>query len=199
MNRRQLAIAFGAVVLVLAGIVVLLATGGAEPVTRFAEDPPEAGGKAARGTPDPADVADIDFAEVRAEGDQIVFEARLGMKIPKRIKPGSLDLRWEVYEEGENTWLVTANLDVGPNASVVGLVNDFGGSTVLDSFPGDHEVNGDTWIIRIDPTELPDFPEEFSWRLETTYDRIAGAANTAVVKDQAPKEGFGDFVPDEQE
>ncbi|MDQ3953778.1 MAG: hypothetical protein M3279_12585, partial [Actinomycetota bacterium] len=129
MDRKRLFVVFAVVAAALASIVVLLVTGEAEPVRTF-EDP---GGDARveEGDSPPTDttLADIRSAEVRSEDDHVVFEAKLGGPVPDRLRDGAFGLRWEIYEEGDSTFLITANLDVGPNASIVGQQNDYGAST----------------------------------------------------------------------
>lgn len=194
MDRKRLYVVLGVVIAAVASIVVLLMTGSAEPVPTF-EDP---GGDARVGEGDnpPTDttLADIKTAEVREEDGEIVFEVKLGTPIPNEL-PG-FGLRWEVHEEGDSTFLITANLDVGPNASIVGERTNYGAGTLDESFPGSLEVNGDTMVIRLDPSEVPKFPDEFAWLLKTSLDGDQGDPDSARAEDQAPDSGLGEYPAD---
>lgn len=196
MERKRLYVVLGVVLAAVASIVLLLMTGEAEPVRTF-EDP---GGDAAVGEGDnpPTDttLADIKTAEVREEDGAIVFEAKLGGEVPDKLPDGSFGLRWEVHEDGESTFLVTANLDVGPNASILGQRTRYGATTLEDRFPGSLEVAGDTISIRLDPEEVPQFPEQFSWVLKTSLDADQGDPQSARAEDQAPDSGLGEYPPD---
>jgi hypothetical protein len=192
-DRKKLAVVAGVIAVALASIIVLLVTGEAEPVRTF-EDP---GGDAAveEGDKPPADttLADIRSAEVRSEGDEVVFAAQLGGTVPKEIEEGSFGLRWEVYEGGDSTFLITANLDVGPNASIIGEQNGYGASTLDERLPGSLEIEGDTIEIRLSPDEIPDFPDEFAWLLLTSLDGDQGDPQSARAEDRAPDQGFGEY------
>jgi hypothetical protein len=193
MDRKKLAVVFAVVAVALASIIVLLVTGEAEPVRTF-EDP---GGDAVleEGDKPPTDttLADIRSAEVRSEGDEIVFAAKLGGDVPNEVAEGSFGLRWEVYEGGDSTFLITANLDVGPNASIIGEQNGYGASTLDEQLPGGLEIEGDTIEIRLNPSEVPDFPEEFGWLLQTSLDGDQGDPQSARAEDRAPDQGFGEY------
>lgn len=193
MDRRRLAVVAAVVAAAVAALVVLLLTGEAEPIRTF-EDP---SGDVAfdEGVDPPADVtlADIRAAEVLSEGGDVVFETRLGGEIPIKLPDGSLDLRWEVHEGNDSTFLITANLDVGPVASVVGEQNGYGASTLDESLPGSLTVEGDTLTIRLEPGEIPDFPSDFSWVLHTSLDAEQGEAESGRAEDRAPDEGFGEY------
>lgn len=195
MERKGLYVVLSVVIAAVAAIVVLLMTGSAEPVRTF-EDP---GGDAVVGDGDkpPTDttLADIKGAEVREEDGEIVFEARLGAPVPSKLPGGSFGLRWEIHEEGDSTFLITANLDVGPNASIVGEQTRYGASTFEESFPGSIEVTDDKILVRIDPGEIEDFPDEFAWLLKTTLDGDQGDPDSARAEDQAPDSGLGQYPP----
>ncbi len=195
MNKKQLAVVFGVLAIVVVAVVVLLVTGGDD---TGAPGTAEGTGdvKEIAGDDAPTDVAlaDIEFAEVRREGENLVFEARLGAEIPKKIKAGSFDVRWDIYVGSESQFLVTGNLDVGPNASIVGIINDFGASTLDESIPGTLEIRGNVWIITVTPSEIPDWPAEFQWRLSTALDGKAGDPKSGLAEDTAPDLGFGEVT-----
>lgn len=193
MDRKRLYIVLAVVLVAVASVVVLLFTGEAEPVRTF-EDP---GGDAlvAEGDNPPADVtlADIKSAEVLEEDGEIVFRAQLGGPIPDKLSDGAFGIRWEVYEDDDNTFLITASLDVGPNASLVGVRTGGGGSTLDESFPGSLEIDGDTIAIRLRPGDVPQFPDRFAWLLQTSLDGDQGDPQSARAEDRAPDQGFGEY------
>lgn len=196
MDRKRLFVILTVVAVAVASIVVLLVTGEAEPVRTF-EDP---GGDARveEGDKPPTDttLADIRSVEVRSEDDLVVFEAKLGAAVPKRVPGGGFGLRWEIYEEGDSTFLITANLDVGPNASILGEQNGYGASTIDERLPGTLEISGDTIAIRVRTDEVPDFPDEFGWVLLTSLDGDQGDPQSALAEDRAPDSGFGEYPSD---
>ena len=193
MDRKRLYVVLAVVLVAVASVVVLLFTGEAEPVRSF-EDP---GGDALveEGKNPPTDVtlADVTAAEVREEDGEIVFEVKLGGTVPDKVADGAFGLRWEVYEEGESTFLVTLNLDIGPNAYIVGERTDFGASTLDESFPGSLEVAGDTISIRVRPDDVPKFPDEFGWLVQTSLDGDQSDPQSARAEDRAPDQGLGEY------
>ncbi|MDQ4023910.1 MAG: hypothetical protein M3217_00240 [Actinomycetota bacterium] len=193
MDRRRLAVVAAVVAAALAAIVALLVTGEAEPVRTFEDRAGDAAFEEGDNPPTDTTLADIRTAEVRSEGGQVVFEAQLAGPIPNELPDGSLDLRWEVYEGGDSTFLITANLDVGPVASIIGERNRFGASTLEDDFPGSLTVEGDKLTIRLDAEEIPDFPSEFGWLLHTSLDAERGDPESAMAEDRAPDDGFGEY------
>ena len=196
MDRKRLYVVLAVVIAAVGSIVVLLFTGEAQPQRTF-DDP---GGDAAveEGDNPPLDLtlADVKRAEVREDGGEVVFEAQLGGPIPNRMRDGALGLRWEVYEGDDSTYLITANLDVGPNAYIVEEQGDFGGSTLDETFPGSIEVVDDRISIRLDPEEIPGFPSEFAWLLKTSLDGDQGDPQSARAEDRAPDQGFGEYPAD---
>ena len=205
MNRKQLAIVFSIVGLALAAVIVLLVTGappqgpvpGADGVSE-ANDPAgdvtiTQGGDA----PTEIALADIVAAHVYEADGELSFEVQLGQQVPRRVRGGSLDLRWEVKESGNTTWLLTANFDVGPNASLLTQIegSSYGSSTFDGSFPGAISVDGDRVVITLRPADLPGdappFPESFTWTLSTSLDAAAGDPASALAQDRAPDAGEG--------
>jgi hypothetical protein len=145
-------------------------------------------------TPEEISLADIEFAEVRADGSDIVFEARSTAEIPKTLDGRSMSWRWEVLDGEEPAWILSANLDIGPNATIFNPSTDFGAGTADGSFPGRIERDGRSLIIRMDPSRLEGFPDEFEWKLKTTLDAGQGDAGSALATDSAPEEGVGRFT-----
>lgn len=183
------------VVLVLIGtVVLLLSTGGSDPVGAF-ED---AGGPTiAPGDNAPTDgaIADIASTEVTGEGQEIVFEATLGAEIPERFEEESLDLRWDISVDGEDLWIVAVDFDFGPVATVSSNVdgNSYLATTSTETFPGGVEVTGDTVTVRLLPNEVPDFPDEFTWVLTSRLDADPGDAASGTVGDRVPDTGAGEY------
>lgn len=196
MDRKRLLVVLGVVVIAIASVVVLLFTGEAEPVRTFADPAGDIAVGEGEGPPPDTTLADIQSAEVRSDGGEVVFEAKLGAQVPKKLADGAFGLRWEVYEGGESTFLVTASLDLGPTASVVGEQNNYGASTLDEALPGSLEVSGDTISIRLRTDEIPDFPEEFGWLLQTSLDGDQGDPQSARAEDRAPDSGYGEYPAD---
>lgn len=196
MDRRRIYVVLGVVIAAVASVVVLLLTGEAGPVRTFDDPAGDTNLGEGENAPPDATLADIRSAEVREEDGQVVFEAKLGTTIPDELPEGSFGLRWEVHEEGDSTFLITANLDVGPNASILSERTDYGGGTLDESFPGSLEVVGETMTIRLDADEVPQFPDEFAWLLKTSLDGDQGDPQSARAEDQAPDSGFGQYPVD---
>jgi hypothetical protein len=192
-DRRRLAVVAAVVAAAAAAIVVLLLTGEAEPVRTFEDRPGDVAFGEGENPPTETTLADIRSAEVRSESGQIVFDARLAGPIPNKLEGSSLDLRWEVYEGGDSTFLITASLDVGPVATIIGEKNGYGGSTLDETLPGTLTIVEDKLTIRLDAGEIPDFPERFGWLLKTSLDGDRGDPQSARAEDRAPDEGFGEY------
>ncbi len=181
-------------VLVLIGaVVLLLSTGGSDPVGAF-ED---AGGPTiAPGDNAPTDgaIADVVSTEVTGEGQEIVFEATLGTEIPERLEQ-SLDLRWDISVDGEEVWIVAVDFDFGAVATVSSNVDDnsYLATTSTETFPGGVEVSGDTVTVRLLPDEVPDFPDEFTWVLTSHLDADPGDAASGTMGDRVPDNGSGEY------
>jgi hypothetical protein len=195
-DRKRFALVAAVVVAALAAIVVLLFTGGAEPVPTFEDLSGDANVEEGKNPPGDTSLADILRAAVTEDGGDIVFEAQLGATVPNEVEEGSFGLRWEVHEQGDSTFLITANLDVGPTASIIGEQNGYGASTLDETLPGNLEVDGDTITIRIQPSDIPDFPDEFAWVLQSSLDGDQGDPTSARAEDRAPDSGFGEYPVD---
>ena len=110
--------------------------------------------------------------------------------VPQELPQQALGWRWEIYEKGQMTWLVSANVDLGPNASVLSTQTDFQGSTVDDTLPGQIRVEGSTLTIRIRSAEIEGFPSDFEWLVKSSLDGDRAAAKSALAEDKAPDGGF---------
>ena len=175
----------------LIGIVVLiLATGGGPSGTSV--DP--AGDVAVGEGPKPpqeSTLADIVGATVTKDGQELEFEVTLGQDIPNRIPKGSLEFRWDVSENGTDTWIVSANLNVGPTAAVTSQKTNYGSSTIDDSMPGSIEITGDTLVVIVRAAEIEGFPQLFEWTLKTSLDADRADPRSGLAIDQAPDSGRG--------
>jgi hypothetical protein len=196
MNKR-VAIVLGVVVALIAGVVILLASGG--PVDSDGAPEPGAAAEAsgdvvvAEGPEPPSEteLADIVEADVRKNGQSYVFRARMADRIPPRVKGGGMSWRWDIYEAGAGTWILSSNLDIGPVTSLTSTQSNYGSSTFDDSFPGTMSVEGTLLKITVRPKDLEDWPENFEWVLGTMLDGAQGNPRSALATDTAPDEGRG--------
>ncbi|MFN2525229.1 MAG: hypothetical protein ABR505_03050 [Actinomycetota bacterium] len=194
--KRQQVIGVIAIVAATVGLLIyFLSTGGSAPVGTFEDPAGDVEVGAGEDAPTETDLADILHAEVRAEAEELVFEAQLGESIPRKLKGQGIDLGWRLFEGGDQTWTLSFNLDIGPNASLVSPTTNYGSGTFDDTLPGDFELQGDTLVIRIRPDDVPNFPTEFTWRLTTALDGAPGTAGSALAEDQAPDTGAGQYRP----
>ncbi|HVF52410.1 MAG TPA: hypothetical protein VNC78_02260 [Actinomycetota bacterium] len=195
MNKKQLAAVFGAVAVAVIAIVILLVTGGEDGVKL----PPEDAGDVTmiEGPKAPTDtaLADIEFAEVRRDGNTITFEARLGTDIPKKLKGSTFDLRWDITGTTDvGQFILSGNLDVGPNVSLVGVENNLGTSTLDDTLQGTSQIEGNVWIITLQADDVDDFPDDFQWKLTTSIDGNPGDPTSGRAEDTAPDNGTAEVV-----
>ena len=190
MKRRALAVVAGGVLLV-AALIALLVSGG-DPAPGTFDDPP-GDVVVADGPNPPSDptLADVVKADVSRDGDELVFHAEMSDDVPARVPNGSLAWRWDVYVGDTGAWILSADLDVGPNASLTSTQTNYGSGTVDDSLPGDIKIEGKSVTITLRPDEVEDFPDQFTWTLGTTLDGDRGNATSALATDTAPDEGRG--------
>jgi hypothetical protein len=192
-----LIVVFSFVGLALAVIIILLVTGGPPGDGGFNPRDPSSDVvvEGERNPPPDLSLADIARADVRPDGDGIIFEATMATAIPDQLKEGGLEWRWEVIEGGTPTWIVSANLDLGPNATVLSQRTDYGASTIDGLLPGTVVVEGSTITIRIERPAIASFPSSFNWTLTTSLDADRTEARSALAKDSAPDGGPGEFPP----
>jgi hypothetical protein len=167
------------VVLIVVVLIVLLVSGGTDAPSKFHD--PSGDVAIADGDHPPRDttLADVVEADVSRDGDELVFRAVMSDDIPARVQNGSLAWRWDVYVGGTGAWILSADLDVGANASLTSTETNYGSGTIDDTLPGDIEVDGKT------------FPDDFTWTLGTTLDGDRGNPTSALATDTAPDEGRG--------
>ena len=197
MNRKQLLIVFIIVAIVLAAIIVLLVTGGATPEGSTEDASGDVVVSEGDSPPEDVELADIVDAQVTEEGDQIVFEATMATEVPDDLGTNGMDWKWEVFEGGAVTWIVSANLDVGENATVFSPESGTTFSTIDDGLPGELSIEGPTIRLALETAEIEGFPTDFTWKLTTKLDGAKGEAGSATADDFAPDRGFGEFpLPD---
>lgn len=196
MNARQLAIVSAIVAAVIGGLIVLLVTGGPPPGEE-ARDP--AGDvRVAEGpdAPEETDLADIRRARVYLDASQIVFEARMDAPVPPSLRGETMEWRWDVFEGGTKTWLVSAHVSVGdPVAALTAQQSNYASNTIDGRFPGSIDYRGNTILVRLDAAAVDRFPDEFTWRLTTTLDANRKDPDSAVATDGAPGTGLGEYPP----
>ena len=189
--RKRVAIALAVLVAVIAGFILLLASGAPEAPSEFDD---ERGDVTLDDGPEPpteTELADIIDATVRRRGATVVFSARMADDIPQRVKGGGMSWRWDLYEGATGTWIVSANLDVGPAAYLTSTQTNYGSSTFDDSLPGKLSLEGDTIAITIRPDEVEAWPDDFEWTLGTTLDGEQGNPRSGLATDIAPDSGRG--------
>lgn len=198
MTRSQLRIVLAVIGVAVAAMVVLLLTGGNG--EQNAATPAEGTGDVVLGAgeqpPTETALADINQASVTASAeDEYVFSASFGAPVPKKLeKQQTFSFRWDITAPDGNAFIVSGNLDVGPNVSIVATQSRYGASSLDDSFPGEMTIEGDTWTITIDGSEIEGWPTDFTWKLKTSMDGLAGDPESALVEDTAPNEGFGTII-----
>lgn len=190
MNTRGV-IALGAVVLLAAAVIALLSTGGPNATGSDSNGDVRVG--KGRKPPKEVRVADIVNASVIKEGDEIVFQAELDGDVPDELDEGLLSYRWNVEEDGRDTWLVTADVTIETHASLVAQQFDYSATTIDQSLPGAVEIDGDVVAVTIDVSELKDFPASFDWSLETVLDGDRANTASAEATDRVPDEGVVPF------
>lgn len=190
MNTRGV-IALGAVVLLAAAVIALLSTGGPNATGSDSNGDVRVG--KGRKPPKEVRIADIVNASVIKEGDEIVFQAELDGDVPDELDEGLLSYRWNVEEDGRDTWLVTADVTIETHASLVAQQFDYSATTIDQSLPGAVEIDGDVVAVRVDVSELKDFPASFDWSLETVLDGDRSNTASAEATDRVPDEGVIPF------
>lgn len=196
MTTRQLAIAFAIVAVVIGGLIVLLVTGGAPPGEEAKDPSGDVEVDEGPDAPDNTALADVERARVYLEASQIVFEAQMAAPVPRSLEGQTMEWRWEIFEDGTETWLVSAHVSVGePVAALTGQQSNYAASTIDDELPGGVDRRGNRIFVRLNPPELKRFPSEFTWRLTTTLDANRADPASAVATDTAPATGLGEYPP----
>ena len=180
------------IVAVLGVTAVVLVTGGPGAAERddTREDVAITDGE---GAPRDTSLADIESAEVTVTEQEIVFRATLGAEIPKEVPDGSLELTWDVLEDGDATWIVQVNVNVGLSATIAAHRTGYRAGTVDGTLPGEVQVNGQQVTVTIERGgRVRDIPSGFQWRLTSTLDGALGDNDSAVATDRFPDSGARD-------
>ena len=188
MNKSVLIVA--AVVIAIVGLFAWLLSSGRTTVTARRNDPKSDViiGKGSN-RPRNVQIADIRNVTVRNEDGIVTLEAVMGKPLALRLPQESGVWRWEIYEDGTMTWIVSATVDVGPNASIIATQKDFSATTINDSLPGDVKIAGNKITVTLESGELKGFPQRFETVLKTTLDANRSKASSAVAEDRAPDGG----------
>ena len=83
--------------------------------------------------PEEIELADIERVNASLNDGTLRLEARMGAPLIRKSPQRSETWRWEVFEDGEMTWIVSAVIDIAPNVSVIATQRDYSASTVNDS------------------------------------------------------------------
>ena len=187
MNKGPSAIALAVAAVVVGVTVWLLVSGGTTP----SADDPAGDVVVSRGPKPPTSIelADLTRASAEIEERRAIFEATSGADIPTSLDNESITWRWEVEEDGQVTWIVSASVNVERTASLVATQFDHSSFTEDGSLPGHLDVEGNLVRVTLELEELQEFPEEFTWTMTTTLDGDRVIARSAVAEDRVPDEG----------
>lgn len=182
----------GIVAAIAAGLIIILTSGGGDGGPDSSGDLSLVEGEQPRratALPVAASMADVVEADVRRDGSDLVFEVTTASSIPQELERSSLELRFDVSEDGRDTWIVSATVNVAVTAAVVSQVTDYGSSTIDGTLPGSVEVSGETLVIRLQPQDIEGFPETFDWTLSSNLVAFRDIAGSTRVEDRFPDEG----------
>ena len=140
-------------------------------------------------------LADISAADVRRDGDRLIFEATMATDLPGSLPDGSLEFRWDISEGDRDTWIVLAAINVETHAAVTSQRTQYGSSTIDNTLPGRIEVDGDVLRVTLNIDKIDDFPETFGWRLMTTLDGLRADTGSARATDTVPDSGSREVTP----
>jgi hypothetical protein len=172
-----------AIVAAIAAVVLVLAVGGPQD-SGAAESISDVAVGEGPNPPGDTALAEITDVSVRKDGEtDLVFEVTIATDLPAEIPNGSLGFRWDVIEDGEATWMVSANLDTGPTAAVTALASKFGASTVDGTLDGTITVERNKLTITFDRTAIDGFPTSFAWRVGSTLDGDRSDPGSATATD----------------
>ncbi len=194
--KRTSVVVFLVVAVVVGAAVALVMEGRGGGEAGLDEERGDVSVEAGPQAPPGSELADLRSADVRADGSAIVFEAGSARDVPRGLKQGTMSWRWEIRDGDTVLWILSASLDVGPNATLFNPATDFGVNTIDGSFPGKVRRDGQSLIVRLKPREVEGFPREFEWVLTTTVDGSQGDPQSTVASDRAPDEGLAKFSED---
>lgn len=188
MNRGRSLVVLGVIVLVALAAVWLLSGAGD---SGGSTSDPKGDVVVTKGPKRPADIklADLTEGSIVLEDGSAVFEATVDQNVPDALDGEAIAFRWEITENGQVTWIVSASVDVERTASVVATQVDYRSSTIDQSLPGDLVVEGGTVTVTLETDGLEGFPSAFDWTLQTELDGDRVRSPSAVAKDSVPNEG----------
>jgi hypothetical protein len=188
MNRGHSLLVLGVIVLVAVAAVWLLSGAGN---SGGSTTDPKGDVDVTKGSKPPSDfkLADLTEGSIVLEDDSAVFEATVDQNVPDALAGEAIAFRWEITENGQVTWIVSASVDVERTASVVATQVDYRSSTIDDSLPGDLVVEGGTVTVTLETDGLEGFPSAFDWTLQTELDGDRTRSPSAVATDSVPNEG----------
>lgn len=188
MNRGRSLLVLGVMVLVAAAAMWLLSGAGD---SGGSTSDPKGDVVFTKGPKRPADVklADLTRGSIVLEDGAAVFEATVDQNVPDALDGEAIAFRWEIIENGQVTWIVSASVDVERTASVVATQIDYRSSTIDESLPGDLVVEGGTVTVTLETDGLEGFPSAFDWKLQTELDGDRTRSPSAVANDSVPNEG----------
>lgn len=195
MNRKQLLIVFALVAVALGVIIVLLATGGTTPEAASEDAQGDVIVAEGENPPEDTQLADIVDASITGDGEQLTLEVTMATEIPEKLPGQGMDWKWELFEGGAPTWIISANLDLGANATVFSPATGATFTSIDDRLPGELEIDGSTLRITLDTSGMDGFPSQFTWKLSSKLDGAKGEPGSATADDSAPDLGFGEFPP----
>lgn len=141
----------------------------------------------------PASIADIVAADVKSDGEGVIFTTEVASPLPNELDDSSLEFRWDVSGDGGGSWIVSATLNVALNAAVVSQGTPYGSSTIDGTMPGEVSAAGPKVTVAVRPDEIEGFPTSFTWKLSTTLIADRTDPGSARAEDAAPDEGTATF------
>lgn len=136
-----------------------------------------------------ASIADITEASVRSKDSEIVFEMTMAVPIPSEFERSSLEFRFDLSEDGRDSWIVSATVNVAVTVAVVSHTTGNTRTTIDESMPGSVEVSGKELTITLDPARIDGFPGSFDWRLSSTLVAFRDIARSTRAVDRLPDGG----------
>lgn len=191
-STRALRWAAGVTAAIAVGIMVVLASSGDSGGRDATGDVRLIRGRqprAASSLPIAASIADITEASVSSKDSEIVFEMTTAAPIPNELERSSLEFRFDLSEDGRDTWIVSATVNVAVTAAVVSHTTEYTSTTIDESMPGSVEVFEKELTITLDPALIDGFPGSFDWKLSSTLVAFRDIAGSTRVEDRVPDEG----------
>lgn len=134
-------------------------------------------------------LADLREGSIVLEDGSAVFGATVDAEVPDSLDDEAIEFRWEISENGQVTWIVSASVGYERTASVLATQFDYQSSTINESLPGDLVVEGRSLTITLETGDIEGFPTSFDWTLQTELDGDRTTSPSAVANDTIPNEG----------